>query len=337
MDVLILGGPLFLGRHLTGALLAAGHTVTLFNRGKTNPGLYEGAGVETLIGDRDGDLSALEGRKFDAVIDTCGYVPRIVRASAELLAENVGHYTFISSISVYKHPERTGLAEDAKLDRPDDPTTEVIAEAYGGLKALCEKAVNRAFGAHRALHIRAGLIVRPFDPTYRFTYWPDRMHRGGDVLVPEVDHLCQIIDCRDLAAFIVHCIEENVVGPLNVTGPTEKRSLRDTLKTIHQAINPDGATLLEVEEEILVEEEVGPWQELPLWLPASAMGFADVNIERAKGAGLRCRPLEETAKDTLAWALEVEGGGRRDGVGLDADKEADILVLSQLLPLGAPT
>ena len=186
MNLLILGGTVFLGRHLVEAALARGHAVTLFNRGQHNPDLFPE--VERLRGDRDGDLQALEGRRWDAVVDTCGYVPRVVRASAEMLAPNVDHYTFISSISVYADTSKPGIDEQAPVGTLDDPTTEeVTGESYGPLKALCEQAAEAAMPG-RVLNIRPGLIVGPHDPTDRFTYWVRRVAEGGEVLAPGNPH-----------------------------------------------------------------------------------------------------------------------------------------------------
>jgi len=186
MKILILGGTVFLGRHLVDAALARGHEVTLFNRGQHNPELYPD--VEKLRGDRDGDLMALEGRRWDAVIDPSGYVPRIVRASAALLAPNVGHYSFISSVSVYGDTRTPGMDESTPVATMEDPTNESVQEYYGALKALCEQSVEAAMPG-RALSIRAGLIVGPHDPSDRFTYWPRRVAQGGDGAVRAV-HRC---------------------------------------------------------------------------------------------------------------------------------------------------
>ena len=198
MKLLILGGTVFLGRHLVEAAQARGHQLTLFNRGQHNPELF--AGVEKLRGDRSGDLSALRGRRWDAVIDTCGYIPRIVRASAELLADAVDHYTFVSSLSVYADTSRPGIDESAPVGQLADETVEdITGETYGPLKALCEQAAGRALPG-RVLTVRPGLIVGPHDPTDRFTYWPVRVARGGALLAPgRPERRVAFVDVRDLA------------------------------------------------------------------------------------------------------------------------------------------
>jgi len=198
MRLLVLGGTKFLGRGVVDAALAAGHDVTLFNRGETNPGLYPD--VESLRGDRHGDLSSLGGREWDAVIDPSGYIPRVVRASAELLRGAVGHYVFVSSISVYAFPFPAGIDESAPLNPVVEDADEVTGENYGGLKVGCENVVREVFGAAFA-NVRAGLIVGPHDPTGRFTYWPVRVARGGEVLAPgDPDRAIQVVDVRDLGA-----------------------------------------------------------------------------------------------------------------------------------------
>ncbi len=218
MDLLILGGTGFLGRHLVERALAYGHRVTLFNRGLSGPDLFPE--VETIRGDREGNLSALRGRRWDAVIDTCGYVPRVVRASAALLAGAVDHYTFVSSISVYSDAIEPGADEGAPVKELADPTVEeVTGETYGGLKALCERAAEEEMPG-KVLNIRPGLISGPHDPTDRFTYWPRRISAGGEVLAPDrLERRVQFIDVRDLAVWIVKMSAERRTGTYNATDP----------------------------------------------------------------------------------------------------------------------
>ena len=206
MKILIIGGTRFLGRHLVNSARARGHDVTLFNRGMTNPNLFRN--VDMIQGDREKDLDQLSGQ-WDAVIDTCGYFPRIVRMSAEALKDKVDQYVFISSISVYADFKKININESYPVGKIEDETMEQITgESYGPLKALCEKAVQDVFGIN-SLIIRPGLIVGPHDPTDRFTYWPVRIARGGDVLVPDNPNaLTQIIDVRDLSDFIIHLVEQ---------------------------------------------------------------------------------------------------------------------------------
>ena len=212
MRILILGGTHFLGRHLVDAALERGHEVTLFNRGKSHPGLFPQ--LDTIIGDREHDVNKLKSRIWDAAIDVAGYLPRIVRLSAEVLEQNVTRYVFISSISVYENFKKAGMDESYPVGKLADETVEEITGGmYGPLKALCEKAVQDVFGPDRTLVIRPGLIVGPHDPTDRFTYWPVRVARGGEVLAPEKPEApIQIVDVRDLSHFIIKLIEENASG-----------------------------------------------------------------------------------------------------------------------------
>src|SRR5262249_55921530 len=238
MKLLILGGTIFLGRYLVEAALAAGHDVTLFNRGQHNPELYPE--VEKLRGDRDGGLAALRGRRWDAVVDTSGYLPRVARASAELLADAVDHYTFISSISVYPHFRSLGTDESAPVDTLDDPNIEeVTGETYGPLKALCEQAAEQALPG-RTLVIRPGLIVGPHDYSDRFTYWVRRVAQGGEVLAPErPDWHTQIIDVRDLAEWTLRMAERRLVGVYNATGPAYDLSFGQLLDTCRAVSGSD--------------------------------------------------------------------------------------------------
>ena len=302
MNLLILGGTVFLGRHLVEAALARGHAVTLFNRGQHNPDLFPE--VERLRGDRDGDLQALEGRRWDAVVDTCGYVPRVVRASAEMLAPNVDHYTFISSISVYADTSKPGIDEQAPVGTLDDPTTEeVTGESYGPLKALCEQAAEATMPG-RVLNIRPGLIVGPHDPTDRFTYWVRRVAEGGEVLAPgDPDAPVQVIDARDLAGWTIRMIEQRQTGVFNATGPAERLRMADLLTTCKQVSRSD-ATFVWLDDAFLLEAGAGPWIEVPLWIPATDGqndGLLDIDIAKARAAGLTFRDIADTVRDTLAW------------------------------------
>lgn len=312
MRVLLLGGPKFVGRAVIEAALARGHEVTLFNRGQTNPELYPD--VERLVGDRDGGLDALRGRSFDVVVDTSGYVPRVVRQSAELLADAVDRYVFVSSVSVYAS-FGASMTEAGPVATLDDPATEDVQAAYGALKAACEAVVEQAF-PERALHVRAGLIVGPWDPTGRFTYWPHRVARGGDVLVPgPLDRPVQLVDVRDLASWM---LDATAVGPVNATGSWTMRDVFDASRSI----SGSDAQAVEVDERFLVEREVGQWLELPLWVDTHDPEWGslmDVDVSRADAAGLRLRPLEDTVRGALAHAELV------DGVGLTAERERELL------------
>jgi 2'-hydroxyisoflavone reductase len=300
MKLLVLGGTQFLGRHLVEAALERGHEVTLFNRGQTRPELFPG--VERLVGDRDGDLAALEAGEWDAVVDTSGYVPRVVRQSAELLASRVRRYLFVSSISVYADVSRPGVDEDAPVARLEEDTEEYRGPAYGALKALCEEVVTEVYG-DRATIVRPGLIVGPWDPTGRFTYWPARIAAGGDVLAPEPrDAAVQVIDARDLADFCLHLLEGDVAGTFNATGPEEPLTIEQVLTACE-----GDANLVWVPADWLVERGVGEWMELPLWLSSPEYGgMMGIDVSRGVQAGLTFRPLERTIADTLAWARSGE-------------------------------
>lgn len=320
MDVLILGGPRFLGVATIDAALAAGHNVTTFNRGQTNPGLYPD--IEKLHGDRDGDLGALAGRKWDLVVDNSGYVPRIVRQSAELLADNAGRYVFVSSVSVYRDLDVPGIDESYPVAKLEDETTESIDEAYGGLKALCENVVREVYG-DRSLVVRPGLIVGPHDNIWRFPYWLTRVARGGEVLAPVGPDYCwQIIDARDLMEWTLRMAERGEAGVYNATGPDYRLTAGRVLETARAASASD-ATFAWASEEFLLANKVVPWAELPFWAP-SGMHIHEVSIERALMAGLTFRPLEDTVRDTLAWAQSIPVPEPLPA-GMTAERETELL------------
>jgi 2'-hydroxyisoflavone reductase len=317
--LLVLGGTKFLGRAAVEAALARGDEVTLFNRGETNQELFPD--VEKLRGDRDGDLSALEGREWDAVIDPSGYVPRVVRASAELLQGSVGHYVFVSSGSVYAEPYEPGYDESAPTVELEDPESEDVDSHYGALKAACERVVSEVFpGAHT--NVRAGLIVGPHDGSGRFTYWPLRVSLGGEVLAPAPpERLVQLIDVRDLGSWLVEACERRASGTFNASG--EPVSFGKVLDACGDA-EP-----VWVDEQFLLDQGVGQWMELPLWIAGSDGDFLQMSVAKAVDAGLRFRPLEETAHDTLAWARATGAQLVTDtpygAAGLDSAKEAELL------------
>jgi 2'-hydroxyisoflavone reductase len=317
VKLLVLGGTKFLGRAVVECALAGGHEVTLFNRGETNPELFPD--VEKLRGDRDGDLSALDGRSWDAVVDPSGYVPRVVRASAEALARNgVAHYVFVSSGSVYADVS-VRVNEGSPVARLPDPTSEEVAEHYGALKGLCEAAVADAFPG-RCTNVRAGLIVGPHDPTGRFTYWPHRIARGGEVLLPgRPERRLQFIDVRDLAAWMLDLAERRVEGTFNATGPVPPLTMGELAETC-RAVSGSDATFTWVDDEFLVERDVGEWMELPLWIASPEYRhFMDVDVSKAVATGLGFRPLEETVRATLRDAALA------DNAGLAPEREAQIL------------
>lgn len=333
MDLLILGGTVFLGRHLVDAALAAGHQVTLLNRGRHGAELFPQ--VEKLRGDRDGGLDALAGRRWDAVIDTCGYVPRLVRASADLLAGSVEHYTFISSISVYRDLDQAPVDESSPVGvLADESVEEITGETYGPLKALCEQAAETAMPG-RVLHVRPGLIAGPHDPTDRFTYWPWRVAQGGDVLAPgQPQRRVELIDGRDLASWILRMVEARRTGVYNATGPAYELTMGGLLETCERAAG-SRAILTWVDEAFLLANGVAPWSELPLWLPEADNGVMAVDCRRAIAAGLAFRPLVETVQDTLAWLradrapLEGDLSAIELRAGMARAREAELLAAWQ--------
>jgi 2'-hydroxyisoflavone reductase len=299
VKLLVLGGTKFLGRHVVAEALVAGHEVTTFTRGRTNPDLFPEA--ERLRGDRDGDLQALAGREWDGVIDTSGYVPRVVRRSGEQLRGAVGRYVFVSSISVYADFSAP-IDESSPTAELDDPESEDVEQHYGALKAACERVLDELYG-DRVTHVRAGLIAGPHDPTNRFTYWPVRIAEGGDVLVPDVpDRLVQVVDARDLARWMLALAVDGPGGPMNATGPAEPTTMAQLVDRIAAALG-SRCEWHWVDSETLVAAGVEPWMELPLWLAgAEFAGLMQADTRRALAAGLGFRPIEETAVDTLAWA-----------------------------------
>ena len=335
MKLLIIGGTRFVGRHLVAAALERGHEVTLFNRGTQSPALPE---VETIRGDRNKDLDKLQGRRWDAVVDTCGYLPRNVKATAETLAGSVEHYVFISSQSAYADMSVRGIDEAAPLR---DLTTEELdlayqidtsgqpsyGQLYGGLKALCEQAAEDAM-PQRVLIVRPGLIVGPYDYTDRFTYWPVRVARGGEVLAPgRPERPVQFIDARDLAEWIVLMIERSGVGVYNANRSPNTLTMRDVLDEC-KSISDSDAVFTWASEAFLRQENVAAWSEMPLWLPEEEApqltGFMFINCDKALAAGLRIRPLSETIRDTLTWARE-ELSGLPLQAGMEAAREQNLL------------
>lgn len=320
MRLLILGGTRFLGRHLVESALDRGHEVTLFNRGQSGPDLFPE--LERLVGDRDGNLEALKGRTWDAVIDPSGYVPRVVAQSARLLADAVEHYTFISTISVYASSAIPRQDETGEVAVLDDPASEDIPRHYGALKALCEQAVEREFPG-RALQIRPGLIVGPHDPTDRFTYWPVRYARGGEVLAPgSPGKPVQVIDVRDLAGWVIRMVEARRTGIFNATGPNQPYTMGEVLATCAGATG-DTARTTWVDEAFLLAHNVQPWLGLPLWIPGDDH-LMNLDVSRAAAADLELRPLVQTVEDTLDWHRSRPASMVLKA-GLTAGQEAELL------------
>lgn len=324
--ILMLGGTGFLGPHTVEAALTRGHEVTLFNRGRTRPGLFPG--LEKLQGDRNNDLKALEGRKWDAVVDTSANIPRWVKSAAAVLGPNIGQYVYISSISAYASLAKPGTDESAALAEIADPTVEKVdGETFGALKALSEKAAEASMPG-RVTVVRPGLIVGPDDPTDRFTYWPSRIDRGGEVLAPgSATDPVQLIDVRDLGEFIITLIEGTTTGTFNALGPAEELTMGRMLGACKEAAGSD-ATFTFVPAAFLAEHGVSPWSDMPAWVPAEGdtAGFARVSHAKAIAAGLRFRPIVETARATLEW-LESQPEDRRSKLrtGISPAREAEVL------------
>jgi 2'-hydroxyisoflavone reductase len=327
--LLLLGGTVFLGRHLVEATLERGHTITLFNRGLTNAGVFPD--VEHLQGDRDGDLSAIAGRSFDAVIDTSGYLPRHVSAAARMLADAVEHYTFVSSISVYRDPLPSGFDESLPVAELSIPGSEDVGPDYGALKALCEKAAGEAMPGRVAI-VRAGVIVGPHDPTDRFSYWVGRIAHGGDVLAPRpADQPVQLIDARDLASWMLDLAEGRRPGVFNAVGPAEPMTMERMVATMRATLNPE-ARIVWVDESFLAAAGVEPWTELPFWLAPNTVPdnahFLSADTSRAMAAGLRFRPLTQTVADThrsLAEPPTLGPAGDARGAAMAANRERELL------------
>ena len=326
LKLLIMGGTGFIGPHIVAAAVKRGHTITLFNRGKTHPGLFPD--LEKLHGDRKTDLSALEGRKWDAVVDTAAYIPGDVTRSATLLAPNVGQYLLVSTVSVYAKLDKPGLDESAPLATTTEPDAQKVTnENYGALKVLCEKAAEAALPG-RVCVIRPGLIVGPGDNSDRFTYWPVRVARGGEVLAPDKPgDFVQFIDARDLADFIVLCLERKTFGTFNADAQAGSITIGALLDTCKKVTKSD-AQFTWVDPKFLEEQKIGPWADLPVWIPAEGddAGFGQVSAAKAKAAGLTYTPLSDTVNDTLTWfKTEPAEHQAKLKAGLTAEREAAAL------------
>jgi len=337
MRILFLGGTRFLGRHAVDVALARGHGVTLFTRGRTAN--HWGSAVTLLTGDRDPNLApgldALRDGTWDAVIDTSGYVPRVVRASAELLRGRAAQYLFVSSISAYADGGGAGRDESAPVGKLDDPATEEVAKHYGPLKAACEDAVRAVFG-DAAIIVRPGLIVGPHDATDRFGYWVARFRqpallgdRPEQAVVPAPRSApVQFIDARDLAVFMIDLVEANAGGTFNATSPAGLWTWDSMVETLRA-----GGTVPTpcwIDEALLIEQKVEPWTGLPLWIPstfAEEAGFMEFDCRRALAAGMHIRPLAETVEATSAWLSARDNSTAWKAV-LTAQAEREILAFA---------
>lgn len=349
LKILVLGGTGFLGPHFVEAARANGHALTLFNRGKSNPTRFSGEefrDIEQLQGDRKADMAALQGdRRWDAVLDTSAYIPADVTRSAKLLASRVRQYLIVSTISVYAKTDTPGQDETAPLATLADPTvTEVTGESYGGLKALCEKAAEAEMPG-RTTVVRPGLIVGPGDTTDRFTYWPARADRGGEILAPgSAQDPTQFIDVRDLAEFLLLTLEQRHIGTYNADareGAITMGALLTACQAVSKRMNtiqcvrapcpqPPGhdSTLTWVPADFLEAQNVAPWQDMPVWIPAQGdhKGFGRISTQRARAIGLKYRPIETTVTDTLTYWRELPEERRATPkAGLTPAREAEVL------------
>jgi 2'-hydroxyisoflavone reductase len=334
MKLLIIGGTRFLGRHLVTAALAKGHDITLFNRGNHSIPFD----VETIEGDRHTELHKLKGRRWDAVVDTCGHLPRAVRAAAEVLSDSVDRYVFISSQNAYADVSVPGIAEDYPLATlTDEQLNEANAidtegqpsygRLYGGLKALCELAAEEVM-PKRVFVLRPGLIVGPYDYSDRFTYWVVRVAAGGDVLAPgRPERFVQFIDARDLAEWAIVMIERSAAGAYNTHGLPNVLTMQGLLDECKNVSESD-ARFVWASEKFLLEHEVAAWSEMPLWLPEEAAphlrGFMFISPRKAIDEELKFRSVSETVRDTLVW-YQTRPGNESLKAGLNSDKERSLI------------
>ncbi|MFD2443273.1 NAD-dependent epimerase/dehydratase family protein [Bacillus sp. CGMCC 1.16607] len=336
MKILIIGGTRFLGRFIVEEGLKRNHEITLFNRGN-NKDLFPN--VEQVNGNRNQDIALLMNHKWDAVIDTCGYLPQSLDKSIDVLADQVDQYVFISSISVYRDFSKKDIKEDAEClpmtraeaDELTKDSDAAVMSHYGELKALCEQTlIERMPG--KSLVIRPGLIVGPYDATDRFTYWVHRVSEGGKILAPgNPNRMVQFIDVRDLAKWTIHMVEKKQTGIFNATGSDQELTMSEMLHSIKSGVDSD-AEFIWAEDEFLLENEVGPWMELPLWIPEDKplsdgkimSGMLAANIDKALSEGLSFRPVSETAYDTLKWYKEYNNGQSMKA-GMNKDKENQLL------------
>lgn len=330
LRILVLGGTGFTGPHQIRYALERGHEVTMFNRGQTDPTTHEEIfdRVEQRIGNRDGDLESLETGEWDAVIDNSASIPRWVRESAQLLRDRVGLYLFTSSLSVHADFSKAGITEEDPVATIDDPTVEEITgQTYGPLKALCEEETRKAF-PDGAIIVRPHLIVGPGDRSDRWTYWPVRIERGGEVMAPGTpEDPTQYIDARDLAEFDLHLIETAQTGTYSAVGPLSPLSMAELLYGIRATVSNE-ISFTWVDADFLAEQEIAPWGQMTAWVPprGEMAGFGLFDNSRAVAAGLRYRPLAVTAKDTLDWWKTLPEERRsQPRAGLAAERETEVL------------
>lgn len=330
LKILILGGTGFIGPHEVEYALSRGHTVTLFNRGQTNPGLFPK--VEKLIGDRNAPdgYAALKGRQWDVVIDNPTQIPRWVREAGAVLAPNVKKYVFVSTLSTYKSRGPIGITETDThlLHEPAAADAEPPKAAYGPLKVKCEQEAKAVFGEDKTLIVRPGLIVGPGDLTDRFSYWPIRVEQGGEMLAPGTpDDPVAFIDQRDLTEFIVRLCEADATGTYNTVGPRAGLTVSEMLYGC-KAVTTSNTRFTWVDADFLLERKLRPYADLPVWMPprGDSAGWARMNISKALAAGLTFRPLADTARDTLTY-FHAQPPERQAALkaGLAPEKEVQVL------------
>jgi len=320
LNILILGGTGFIGPHMVREALRRGHSVTLFNRGRTNNTLFPD--LETIKGDRDNGLDGLKDRRWDAVIDNSGYVPRHVQDSARLLAPNVDRYVFISTVSVYADFTVPNNEDSPLATITDETTEEVTDETYGALKALCEQRAAAEIDAGKLAVLRPTYICGPGDHTDRFSYWPIRTREGGEMIWPGIpDDLVQIVDVRDLALFTIDCIDREIDGIYNTinANPCNMGSVLEDSRAVTAAqVDP-----IWIGSDFLDSNGLKGGSDFPVWHGAGELEFSP---ERAIRAGMQSRPVRETARDLLTWwdTLPEERTAKLRA-GVSAEKEAEVI------------
>jgi 2'-hydroxyisoflavone reductase len=335
LRILILGGTGFTGPFQVSYALSRGHKVTVFNRGKTHPGELPKE-AEQLLGDRNGKLDALKGRQWDVVIDIPTTLPVWVRDAAQVLQGNVGRYVFISTISVYSDNSKPGMDETGPLakyegaDAMKETRETLIASKfalYGPLKVRSEQEAEKWFPG-KSLIIRPGLIVGPGDESDRFTYWPVRLDRGGEVMAPGApSDPVQFIDARDLAEWTIRMVEQGATGTFNATGPKSKLGIGEMLDGIKKATSST-STFTWVDADFLAAQKVSPWSDMPVWVPprGDSAGFAVINIKRALDKGLTFRSVPDTARATLDWfKKQTPERQAKLRAGITAERETEVL------------
>jgi 2'-hydroxyisoflavone reductase len=333
MKILILGGSRFLGKAMVEEGLKRGHDITIFNRGNNKEGLSD---VEQLIGDREGDVSQLKNRDWDVVMDTCGFAPRHMSKMAAVLGDNIEHYTYISSISVYKDWIPHSISEDYPLQSMTQGQLKEVEEGrvspyeyYGALKALCE-AEAETYWPGRVLHIRAGQLVGPFDYTDRLPYWVQRVAEGGNIVVPgRTDRPIQLIDVKDIAAWVFDMAAKRKAGTFNMTGPDYTLTMEQLLSTCKE-VTQSNAQFVWTDEKFILDQKIQPWTEMPLWIPeyfpldgetGPWKGSFCISIEKAVDAGLSFRPLENTIYDVYQWEKTRQNTERKAGISREREEE----------------